>query len=613
MILAAEGILIGAPLELRAPASVPLRTTVSCPHSSHTAMFRSTLHALALLLLSLTSFASPQGGDPDLGAEIDRGLRWLRERQAPDGSYGEGVKGTAWALQAFGMSHRKYTRSDGPFVARGLDFLAANQRDSGAIHDLGATEFERSEQSILAWLALSQFDDAQSNALRTKLGSYFPAPLSADKAPAMSEAEAREGYVRWLAKRKADGSWGGADGAVIETARAIIGLTQCRKALNKKSATPETSTKLPAFKEADRQQTTDSLLRGALFLIASSEDGLWGAPGAPDLGLTAMALGALQELPSPRPERVQRVIDAGLAWLVEHQQEDGSIHDGKLKNYLTSASVLALSKAQDPDLLPVIKRASEYLIALQADEGEGYSDGDLYYGGIGYGGDERPDLSNLQMALEALNAAGVESTDASFQRALKFLDRVQNRSESNDTRVTRDGKVIHSGDDGGAGYAPGESKAGLETLADGTQVPRSYGSMTYALLKGFIFAGLSKDDPRMQAAWEWVREHYTLDVNPGFEHSEDPTAPYQGLLYYFHTMARALDLYGEELVVDGEGREHPWRAQLCGRLVAMQRKDDGSWVNENAPRWWEGNPVLATSYALLTLGAAMPKPTEGER
>ena len=65
-------------------------------------------------------------------------------------------------------------------------------------------------------------------------------------------------------------------------------------------------------------------------------------------------------------------------------------------------------------------------------------------------------------------------------------------------------------------------------------------------------------------------------------------------------------------VVDPDGVAHPWRRQLCGRLIAMQRRDDGSWVNENAPRWWEGNPVLATSYAMITLSHAMPtKVAEG--
>ena len=60
-------------------------------------------------------------------------------------------------------------------------------------------------------------------------------------------------------------------------------------------------------------------------------------------------------------------------------------------------------------------------------------------------------------------------------------------------------------------------------------------------------------------------------------------------------MAKALDLYGEETIVDAQGKAHAWRKELCGRLVAMQRKNDGSWMNENSPRWCEGNPVLATA------------------
>jgi hypothetical protein len=36
----------------------------------------------------------------------------------------------------------------------------------------------------------------------------------------------------------------------------------------------------------------------------------------------------------------------------------------------------------------------------------------------------------------------------------------------------------------------------------------------------------------------------------------------------------------------------------------MQRQD-GSWINSNAARWYEGNPVLATAYAILTLGATL--------
>jgi len=578
--------LFGAPTGIQAPAPVPQTTAA-------------------------TTQATPEA-DIDLKAELDRSIRWLRSKQAPDGSYGGGVDGTAWALQAYALCPRKYVRRDGPFVAAALDYLGEHQHENGGIYILGPEEgrhdFERTSQSVLAWLALRQYHDEQSVATRVALEKFFEGPPKPSAPRPLTQAEARAERGDWLARRRPDASWLGPQGAIPRTCEAIIALSRCHAILKPAAGEPAPATRLPKFSAADREQTLDAMRRGALFLVHASEDGLWGAPGRPDLGLTAMALGALQELPTPRPAAVQEVIDDGLAWIAEHQGADGAIHDGKLKNYLTSAAILALAKSGDARYRETIARARNFLIALQADEGEGYTDGDLYYGGIGYGGDERPDLSNLQMALEALSAAGVEEGDASFARALKFLERVQNRSESNDVRIEEGGAVVRSGDDGGAGYMPGDSKAGFEERPDGTRVPRSYGSMTYALLKGFIFAGLPKDDPRMQAAWEWIREHYSLDVNPGFEASGDPRAPYQGLYYYFHTMAKALDLYGEEVVVDGAGHEHPWRSELCGRLISMQRRDDGSWVNENAPRWWEGNPVLATSYALLSLGAALPRP-----
>ena len=544
-----------------------------------------------------------------LGGAVDAAVRWLRAQQDDDGSYGGSVTDTAWVLRALADSHRAYTRDDGPFVREALDYLATRQDADGKIYDPETQEPMRIEQSVLALLALEKYTDPTSKAVYAKLAASFQALPNTKETP-LSAADAKRLVKERWSERLPDGTWKRkSETAIVSTAGAVIDLSRARRALSKPSSSaPRDVTKLPPFSAADRQQSEDALERGALYLVfLKNEDGRWGPPGETDAGLTAMVLGALQSLPAPRPDSVQQTIDAGLAWLVSLQKDDGSIHDGKLKNYITSAAVLALAKSGREEFQPVIAKARDYIKLLQADEGEGYSEGDRFYGGIGYGGDERPDLSNLQFALEALNAAGVESDDEAFQRALKFLERTQNRSESNDVEIDTGDGVIKSGDDGGAGYAPGDSKAGFAVLPDGTKIPRSYGSMTYSLLKGYLFAGLPKDDPRMQAAWTWVTDNYTLDVNPGFEHASDPDAAYQGLYYYFLSMARALDLYGQEVVTDGEGVEHKWRAELCGRLIAMQSKDDGSWVNRNSPRWWEGNPTLATAYAMLTLEAAMPK------
>src|SRR4029078_6703931 len=99
--------------------------------------------------------------------------------------------------------------------------------------------------------------------------------------------------------------------------------------------------------------------------------------------------------PQRRRKETQETIDKGLAWLVSLQKKDGAIHDGELANYVTSASILALARAHNPEFHPVIVQGRRFLIALQADEAEGYSPDHPYYGGNSYGDEERPDLSNV--------------------------------------------------------------------------------------------------------------------------------------------------------------------------------------------------------------------------
>ncbi len=531
-----------------------------------------------------------------LEEEIDRSLHWLRAHyDATAESYGS-LAADAWALAALSTSPRKYRASEGPFLDRPLARLLAAQQADGSFGDE-----ETSQAAARALLALGE--SARAQRVPGGVKPFGGAQPGAHTNPTAEELQATARAI--LATRKADGSFG----ALIDTARQIERLSWCQAELKKvePKKAPRQAKQLPHFDAARRAEVETALGRGANYLLANRLEGGWGFDGHRDAGITAMAVGALLAVPEPRPAPVAAALTAGLDFLVSLQHEDGSIHEGQLANYVTSASILALARAGRAADRPRIEQASAFLKVLQADEGEGYSQGDRYYGGVGYGGDERPDLSNLQMALEALHTAGVPASDPAFQKALAFLQRCQNRSESNDLELVAEGKTLVAGNDGGAAYAPGESKAGNLTLPDGRLVPRSYGSMSYALLKGYLFAGLSKDDPRVQAVWKWLRENYTLDVNPGFQASDDATAAYQGLFYYFYTMAKALDLFGEASIPDGAGRMHDWRSELCGRLLAMQRQD-GSWLNENAARWFEGNPVLATSYAMLTLGTAQGAP-----
>jgi len=559
---------------------------------------------------------APRRSSEDAKDLCDRGIRWLRAQQREDGSYGT-VAETSAVLAALALSPRAYTASEGPFVTRALDSLAARQRTDGAICDADAAPLDAIEQTAAAARALALYDGASAGAALQRAEAFLRVPAAPPQTLGRLEPEVALRLVeRTESEMSLEGRVDGPHGPVAATAERVLALAAAAKAIRSlEGKQASTATALPQYTPADRASADQALLRGAAFLVASTEgagtaddSGLWGAGGRPDPGITALVVSALMAVPvDQRSPEHTAAITRGLAHLRSLQTEDGSIHvGGQLVSYVTSASVLALTETGDPADLERVRRATAYLKVLQADEGEGYGPDHKYYGGIGYGGDERPDLSNVWLAASALEAAGISDDDEALAKMVKFLERTQNRTESNDLVLVEGGVTIRPGNDGGAGYAPGQSKAGTVTLPDGSVSPRSYGSMTYALLGCYLFAGIDKSDPRVVAAFDWIRANYTLDLNPGFESSGDPSAPYQGLFYYFNAMAKALHAYGEETIVDADGVAHAWRSELAGRLVSLQRPD-GSWVNENSPRWWEGNPVLATAYAMITLDEALPR------
>jgi squalene-hopene/tetraprenyl-beta-curcumene cyclase len=67
-------------------------------------------------------------------------------------------------------------------------------------------------------------------------------------------------------------------------------------------------------------------------------------------------------------------------------------------------------------------------------------------------------------------------------------------------------------------------------------------------------------------------------------------------------MAKALNAYGNEEVVEPGGERHDWRKELVDHLLKIQRAD-GSWVNPNG-RWMESIPELVTGYSILAIEQA---------
>jgi squalene-hopene/tetraprenyl-beta-curcumene cyclase len=340
----------------------------------------------------------------------------------------------------------------------------------------------------------------------------------------------------------------------------------------------------------DQARLNQSVARAvAMLRHAQADDGSFTASSGP--GVTAIvATALLRSGLTPADPTVAR----SLKYLEQHLHDDGGIYaeGSRYKNYETSLSIVCFQEAnRDGKYDGLLAGAEKFAKAQQWDEDEGHEISSMSYGGAGYGSHSRPDLSNTSFLVDALHSVGRGEDDPALEKALLFISRCQNlESEHNTTKFAA--KV----NDGGFYYtiaAGGQSQAG-ETPEGGL---RSYGSMTYAGLKSMIYAGVSRDDPRVKAAYKWIQHHYTVKENPGMADN--------GLYYYYHTFAKALATIGKGQLVDAEGNKHDWRAELVAELISRQ-KDDGSWVNSN-PRWLEGDPNLVTAYSLLALSYCRPK------
>ena len=309
------------------------------------------------------------------------------------------------------------------------------------------------------------------------------------------------------------------------------------------------------------------------------------APKLGGPGVTAlMAAAFLKAGKSPDDPVVAKC----LAYLEGSIQKDGGVYNEGLANYTTCLAVMTFKEANAGGKYDkVIANATKFLRGLQDASADTT---DVKYGGMGYDGKGRPDLSNTQFFVEALLASGATKDDPAVKKALAFIGRSQNLpGEFNDqpfaTQATDD-------DRGGFVYNPTDqtnAKSDKRTPQGGL---RSEGGMTYAGLKSFLYAGLSKDDPRVKAAVKWIRQHYTVDENPGQGQA--------GLFYYYTTFAKAMTALGEDEFADAKGGKHPWRLELFSKLQSSQ-KPDGSWANANKS-FLENQPELATAFAVLALG-----------
>jgi squalene-hopene/tetraprenyl-beta-curcumene cyclase len=265
-----------------------------------------------------------------------------------------------------------------------------------------------------------------------------------------------------------------------------------------------------------------------------------------------------------------------------------------MATYSTSASIMALWIAGPEKYKDQIISARNFLINHQTDWGVKGENDTKFDGGIGYGGSRaHSDLSNTHRALEALYTTRALATDSGdkkameldWEAALKFVSRCQNLQATN--------KGEKTGNDGSFVYYPGNSKAGEAVDSKTGRVAlRGYGSMSYSGLLSLVYSDLDESDQRVKAVINWLSDNYTLKENPGLGG--------QGLYYYYHAMAKSLVAANKPTLEGQDGLKIDWRSELAATIINEQR-EDGSWLNTKASRWMENDPVLVTSYAIMTL------------
>lgn len=361
-----------------------------------------------------------------------------------------------------------------------------------------------------------------------------------------------------------------------------------------------------AMDDTHWQAASQAIQKGIEFLRSTQlPDGSW--TPAPGPAVTAMVLGAM--LDQPNLSATDPAVEKALAYVMSMAKPDGSIHNGQLENYNTAICLSALARVTNrPDVAAVVKKAQDFLKASQWQDGMTDPAGvpvnqdHPYYGGFGYGKHGRPDGSNLQFAIQALHDSGVSCDDPVFQRAVTYVSRLQGLPSN-----TMFGDVIEPG--GGAIYATSINKEQIgkpQTFADtytdeqGQTRLRATGSMTYAMLKTYIYANLSRDDQRVTAALDWIRRNYTLEGNPG----NPPQRAGEGHFYYLVTFGRTLKAWGASSIAAADGKSHDWASDLVAKLTSLQLPD-GSWKNPRTDRFMEQDANLATAYALISLTAAI--------
>lgn len=365
----------------------------------------------------------------------------------------------------------------------------------------------------------------------------------------------------------------------------------------------------------------------------------------------------------PTPEEIKASIDAGLAWLLEQQNLDGSWGDWeqvavtafavkKLEHYAVDPKYgLGLDSPFEAPYAEDLQAALNFLFRNASTmpiggqpAGDPDSDGDgigVYFGRIyntgivlmaiaesttpdrvvDVPGSAVHDWTYAEVAQETVDYLSFGQNDLNWPRGGWGYDENQGWSDNSNTGYAVLGLQYAAAapPEGFALTIPAFVKTELEIWIEYIQcqvVGPDHGGSGYTspfdwvnilktgnLLKELAFVGAGEADSRVQDALAYLHRHWNdPDQDPGWRGWPGGVADYQAM----YTTMKGLTSLGIHKFCDPPcDSPIDWQADFEMVLLAEQL-DDGSWPRTN---WDYGSPpILSTLWALLTLEKVAPPP-----
>ena len=311
--------------------------------------------------------------------------------------------------------------------------------------------------------------------------------------------------------------------------------------------------------------------------------------------LAGLAQAATNSVTPPVRADGTQAVARGVAWLEAQQRENGSMGDEKYP--AMTALALSALRAGGSTNLPVLNKAGAYLQQ-----------------GIEKGSNDWTRGFSLAICQSFLTPAAAQPQEAAWVAERRRIDR-EYSARARDFELRQRAwqqeraALLEQGID--ADFSRATALARNLTVPEAAPRPavssntprRGYGILSYDGALRLLHEHVASDDPRVDAYLDWASRCWTLAENPGKGQN--------GLYFFYHAMSKCLAASGEEFIrpLDG-GAGIPWRAELIRKLVALQKREtsdrSGYWVNE-VNSYLEGDPVLVTAYAILTLQHALAK------